>query len=153
MVVRGDLPQLRTICTEGILDSFRVRIATRPKNETTRWTLHRYFDSFYSLTPRIVSTRIGRLPRDQSAIMQVVVKIKSTQSLERLKKGNTEKGGIDGQGTQDAPKTLVEYMVLQRMMLNGTEGPWKIWGTTQETKVDDVLGEEKTVGSPAVGKS
>lgn len=85
--------------------------------------------------------------------MQVVVKIKSTQSLQRIAKGNHEKVGTDGHGSQDAPKTLVEYVVLQRMMLDGKESPWRIWGTTQETKVDDVLGEEKAIGSPTMRKA
>lgn len=153
MAFSGDLHKLRTICTEGILDSFRVRINTRPKNEITRWTLHRYFDNFYFLTPRIVNTRIGRLPREQSAIMQVVVKIKSTQSLQRIAKSNLGKKSIDSHGSQEAQKTLVEYVVLQRMMLDGKESPWRIWGTTQETEVEDVLGEETSIGPPAMRKA
>lgn len=109
-----------------------------------RWTLHRYIGS-----PRIVSTRIAQLPdTPNSAIFQVVVKVKSVQSLERIRKGKD--GGEDtviaGPGSDQ--KQMVEYLVLQRMMLKGKENPWMVWGTTEETKVEDVLEDDRQIGSP-----
>lgn len=49
-------------------------------------------------------------------------------------------------------KKMVEYVVLQRMMLKGKEGGWKIWGTIEESKVGDVLGDDAVVATPAMGK-
>ncbi len=76
---------------------------------------------------------------------QVVVKIKSIQSLEK-----TPANGLASDATEK--KKMVEYVVLQRMMLKGQEGNWKIWGTIEETKVEDVLGTDAVVATPTVGK-
>ena len=75
---------------------------------------------------------------------QVVVKIKSLQSLER-----TPANALASDATE---KKVVEYVVLQKMMLKGKEGTWKIWGTVEETKVEDALGNDALVVAPAVGK-
>lgn len=83
-----------------------------------------------------------------SAVYQVVIKIKSVQSLERLRKGM---GGTEDtiiQGPSGEKKQTVEYLVLQRMMLKGKEKPWMIWGTTEETKMEDVLEDDRQIGSP-----
>ena len=47
---------------------------------------------------------------------------------------------------------MKEYVVLQRMMLEGKEGKWKVWGTIEESKVEDVLGDNARVAALAVGK-
>lgn len=49
-------------------------------------------------------------------------------------------------------KKMVEYVVLQRMMLMGEEGKWKIWGTIEESKVEDVLGDDAVVATQALSK-
>lgn len=126
---------LTKVCLEGLLASFRARIHNRLQNEHIRWNLHRYIGA-----PRIVSTRVAFLPVEKSALYQVVVKIKSIQSLKSslvTDAGNT--------------KHMVEYLVLQRRMWKGAEESWKIWGTVEETKVEDVLGHE-SVHTPAMGK-
>ena len=103
-----------------------------------RWTLHRYYGF-----PRIVSTRIAMIPdMPNSAIYQVIVKIRSLQSLERLRK---RRGGKDDtliEAPGNKPKQKAEYLVLQRMMLKGKEQPWMIWGTTEETEVEDVVKDQ-----------
>ena len=105
-----------------------------------KWTLHRYIGF-----PRIVSTSIAILEIEKSALYQVVVKIKSAQSLER-----THANGLPIDTPEE--KDMVEYVVLQRMMLRGTEGKWKIWGTIEESKVEAVLGDDAVVATAAVGK-
>lgn len=89
---------------------------------------------------------------ERSAIYQVIVKLKSVQSLERVRKGKD--GGEDTvvKILGSEPKMMVEYLVLQRMMLKGKEQQWMIWGTTEETKVEDVLRDERRLGSPAEEK-
>ena len=76
---------------------------------------------------------------------QVVVKIKSIQSLDR-----TPETVIASDAIKE--KKTVEYLVLQRMMLTGIEEKWKIWGTTDESKIKDVLEDDARVAVPAVGK-
>ena len=78
-------------------------------------------------------------------LYQVVVKIKSVQSLEK-----TPANGPASDTAQE--KKVVEYVVLQRKMTKGRESGWKIWGTIEESKVEDVLGDDAVVATPAVGK-
>ena len=49
-------------------------------------------------------------------------------------------------------KKTVEYVVLQKMMLRGEEGKWKIWGTIEESKVEDVLGDDALVATQVLSK-
>lgn len=95
---------------------------------------------------------MSKIPMDESVIMQVVVKVKSIQSLQKFRRGVGQREESIIQGPGDQPKTMVEYVVLQRMMIEGKLNDWMIWGTTQESKVEDVLGEENSLRSPAIGK-
>ena len=101
----------------------------------TRWTLHKYVGF-----PRVMSTRASMLPMiDKSALRQHVVRIKSVQSLDTLtKKGETREHDEYAPGEM---MRMVEYLVLQRRILKGKEGPWKVQGTVQETDAKDVLKE------------
>ena len=147
----GDIESLKSTCLEGVVASLRSRINSRRPDEKVRWTLHKYIGR-----PRIVSTKIAALPdMDTSALYQVVVQIKSVQSLKGISKGrNAEKDTVveDSKGKQNG---VVEYLVMQKMMLRGREGSWKIWGTTEETDVKDVWKEQSSkpkARSPAVAK-
>ncbi len=132
---------------EGIQASLRSKIDYRPFGERVNWTLHRYIGR-----PRIVSTRIARLPLDESAIYQVVVRIKSMQSLEKILKGTGENRDVVVEETKGKPKKVMEYVVLQKRMLRGKEDQWKIWGTTEETKPEDVLREDSATYPQAMVK-
>ncbi|CAD6592719.1 MAG: hypothetical protein ASARMPREDX12_006413 [Alectoria sarmentosa] len=136
----GDVASLKSVCHEGLLASFRTRINVRPPKESLQWTLHKYIGS-----PRIVSTNIVSLEIEKSALYQVIVKMQSVQSLER-----TTANGLPSDTTKE--KKMVEYVVLQRMMLKAKEEKWKIWGTVEESKVEDVLGGDAVVAAAAVGK-
>ena len=130
---------MKRVCHEGLLTSFRARIGVRPSKESLQWILHKYIGF-----SRIVSTNIIPLEIENSAVYQVVVKIKSLQSLER-----TPANALASDATE---KKVVEYVVLQKTMLKGKEGTWKIWGTVEETKVEDALGNDALVAAPVVGK-
>lgn len=41
----------------------------------------------------------------------------------------------------DQDKQVDEYVVIQRRIMKGKEEPWMVWGTTQETSVDEMLGK------------
>ena len=138
---------LKGICLEGIQASLRSKIDYRPLGERVHWTLHRFIGR-----PRIVSTRISRLPIDVSAIYQVVVKIKSMQSLEKIRKGTGAQRDVVLEETKGEPKKVMEYVVLQKRMIKGKEDPWKIWGMTEETKPEDVTHEESVSYPQAMPK-
>lgn len=132
---RGDKEELANICCEGLSASFRRRIAARPKDENLAWSRRR---SWPRLPPRIVSRRMTKLPLEESALRQLVVKINSEQTLTRV---SSDSGGEPDMVRQltGRPKQFVEYLVLQKRVLRGNEGPWKVWGTTSETSARDVL--------------
>ena len=131
---RGDQNLLKEICCEGLYKHLTDRIGLRSSNESARWTLHRHIGA-----SRVVSSRASGLPRNNSALRQAVVRIRSLQGLVRLKRNATgERKAVDG---PENPREILEYLVLQRRILDGKEGPWKIWGTTEETHSEEILGK------------
>lgn len=127
----GDITTLKTLCHDGLLASFRARIRVRPSTDSRKWTLINYIED-----PSIASTNIAFLEVGP-ALYQVIVKIKSVQSLDREHKNG---------------QNMVEYLVLQRKMWKRKEDDWKIWGTVEESQVSDVLGDDALAATPAVGK-
>ena len=92
------------------------------------------------------------LETEKSALYQVVVKIRSQQSLERTR---SIKDGLSSDTTKEKEpiiENMTEYVILQRKMLRGDEGEWKISGTMEESKVEDVLANDAAVAIPAAGK-
>lgn len=136
----GDTATLKSVCHDGLLASLRTRINVRPPKESLQWILHGCIGF-----PRIVSTNIVTLEIEKSALYQAVVKIKSMQSLRR-----TPMNGLVSDISRE--KKTVEYVVLQKMMLRGEEGKWKIWGTIEESKVEDVLGDDAVVATQTLSK-
>lgn len=128
----GDKRALRKICTDGLYDSFSARIGSRAKGERVVWEL-----VTYNKRAKVVSNRAARLPIDGAAIRQAVVRICSTQKLTRY----TPKGDIvNGTGKE---KSVVEYVLIQKKIWDWQDGGWQVWGTTEETTLDDVLEWEK----------
>ena len=134
---RGDVQSLKGVCCDGLQASLRSKIDNRHPREHVNWTLHRYIGR-----PRIVSTRIGKLPFDESAIYQVVIKMKSMQSLEKIIREPGGKSDVVSDEKKGVPKKVTEYVVLQKSLLRGKEFQWKIWGMTEEIKPEDVLPED-----------
>ena len=93
---------------------------------------------------------------EETALYQVVVRLKSVQSLKKVLKGrNGEQDTVVEEPRGQQEKTMLEYLVLQKMMVRGKEGPWKAWGTTEESDAKDVLKEQSEkpkLGSPALAK-
>lgn len=148
-----DLETLRKMCGDGLLASFRARLSHRPKGEKWKWTLNSYVG-----TPRVVSNRAGRLPFDAgpgdrgSALRQVVVRIRSKQTLvkerveDKSKKRKPGKGDNADAAVQDIgvprAKEVTEYLVLQRRMWRGVEEPWIVWGLAEETTLEKLKMED-----------
>lgn len=114
-----------------------------------------------------MSTRASTIPLiDASGFRQHVVRIQSVQSLDWREvdadadadgvggvEGDREgrKGG-EGEFVSGEKKSMVEYLVLQRRVLKGKEGPWLLWGTVQETDARKVLedGEGRKGSAPFI---
>ncbi|KAL2042921.1 hypothetical protein N7G274_003979 [Stereocaulon virgatum] len=147
----GDIESIKSTCLDGITTSLRRRINSRRPDEKLVWTLQRYIGR-----PRIVSTRIVRLPdMDASALYQVVVQIRSLQSLRSILKGHNGSQETVMKDSNDRQHEVLEYLVMQKMMLNGNESSWKIWGMTEETRSRELSygGRWKSkAGSPAIAK-
>lgn len=80
---------------------------------------------------KVVSDRAAGVPLGQNTVIrQVVVRIRSRQSVMRLKKSKHDIG-TEGE-TERKSRDLTEYVVLQRMYMDGKERPWMIWGTVEE---------------------
>lgn len=79
------------------------------------------------------------LPYRGAALRQVVVRMRSRQSLARMVSNGKNKSGTLVQGTGEEID-VSEYLVLQRRMLRNEEGPWLIWGTTSETEPARLIG-------------
>jgi len=118
----GDIAVLKKVCNDGILASFRARLAERPSGQRLQWTLHKY-----TSTPRVVCHRAGMVPGMPGVgIRQAVVRIKSQQSLTRLSQTSTQE-------TQPLVEEKTEYVVVQTRMWNGQEEGWMFWGTVEES--------------------
>jgi len=122
----GDVKTLRQICADGLYESFAARIGSRQRAEKVKWELVRYRGG-----GKVMSNRAGRLPIEGAAVRQVVVRIRSVQTLTRWRGGRQ----VEGTG---AEREVTEYVVLQRRLINWKEEEWKVWGTTEETRVKDV---------------
>ena len=127
----GDVVGLRKLCTDGLYDSFRARIGSRPKGEKILWELVNY-----NKRSKLVSFRAARLPIEGAGVMQAVVRIASRQKLTRLVKGKS--GGMEVVPGSGKEKDVVEYVVLQKQYESWKEGEWQVWGTTKETTLEDV---------------
>lgn len=124
----GSAGLLRKICTDGIYESLRARLAARARSgETVTWEVLKY-----NRPSKLVSNRAARLPIDGAGIRQAVVRICSQQRLTRY---DAHGKVVKGTGT---PRDVVEYVVLQRAYVGWKEAPWKVWGTTRETRIEDM---------------
>jgi len=90
----------------------------------------------YNKRSNLISNRAARLPIEGAAVMQAVVRIASRQKLTRWTKGKN--GGMDVVPGSGKEKDVVEYVVLQRRIEGWRQGEWQVWGTTQETTLEDV---------------
>lgn len=127
----GDVTALRKICTDGIYETFRARLGNRARGEKVVWELVRY-----NKRSRLISNRAARFPIEGAALHQAVVRIDSRQKLTRWVQGKSgEMVVAQGSGKE---KDVVEYLVLQKQYEGWRDGEWQVWGTTQETTVDDI---------------
>ncbi|KAI9701693.1 MAG: hypothetical protein M1820_006321 [Bogoriella megaspora] len=149
----GDTTTLNRICCSTLASSFTSRIASRPPRTRVTWTLHRYLGA-----PRVVSHKCAKLPTEKIApgmkagIRQVVVRIRSRQEVETWRRVRGREVRVDGDGKEiregkegrgeEEGEEVTEYVVVQQKFLDGVEGEWMVWGTTEEMTVEEALGEQ-----------
>ncbi|KAL7265811.1 hypothetical protein RUND412_011662 [Rhizina undulata] len=122
----GDLESLRLICGDGLLESFKKRIAARGRNGSKmQWRLVKMIKR-----PRIVSNKAHYYVGMNMDRRQAVVRIHSLQSLTKL---DNKGEAIPGTGE---PKEVLEYVVVEKRASGGTESRWYVWGTTEETTLE-----------------
>ena len=127
---------IKEACCEGLVNHLKRHTAVRPLNQKARWEIRSIWPH---LATRVVSNRASKFPREDSAIRQVVVKIRSKQRIVQTRDSET----VDGHSRRDSQWVkVIEYLVIQRRIIDGEEGDWKIWGTTPETSYDRVYKEE-----------
>lgn len=99
---------------------------------------------------------------ERDGLVQAIVRIHSLQSLQHVRRvrTGTQEVLVDGQGRELAgkgadgmetsdegamrhAKELVEYIVIQKSLKMSKEGPWKIWGTTEESTLERLEREER----------
>ncbi|WPH00862.1 Hypothetical protein R9X50_00369300 [Acrodontium crateriforme] len=148
----GDLSPVEKKLCKGLLHSLRARISIRPPGVFLKWKVDRYLE-----TPKLVSYKAIRMPKAKgmpdgpgSGLVQAVVRIRSMQSLQHWKRESVKSRGagasirevrVDIRGrelsenteSEDTAKEAVEYVVIQKMMRNGVESDWMVWGMTEET--------------------
>ena len=171
----GNDRALIPLCSNGLITTFRRRLAAREPNTTVRWQLQAYLSK-----PRVMSDRTSILPLPkipQSALRQVTVRLHTRQALVTTTHRDTgpveaaaEAGiiakrrfhlrmppSVPGPRADAAPAPLpesepksqsdtttkiedkVEYLVLQRVMLQGVELPWIVSCFLDATTVDSLV--------------
>ncbi|KAK0260726.1 hypothetical protein LTR91_025246 [Friedmanniomyces endolithicus] len=160
----GTLLPMETKLCEGFLGSLRKRIALRAPNTGIRWTVHEYLSA-----PKCVSYKAAYYPpqkrelsTERNGVLQAVMRIRSLQSLQRVRKVSERNPDnvlvvrnvvLDAQGNEvvsleegavpkDANESM-EYFVVQRSLRLGKDSHWVVLGTTEETKVEEMLKDSK----------
>lgn len=146
-IATGDKKWLRDNCCSGLADKTCNSIDRRPTTNAgsqpvpQQWELVSYggllgiswvpYWPLCSFLPgtsyKVLSDQVGQLPTAPDMLMrQLVVRIKSKQRY------NLQ----DGKGEQTKPMT--EYIVLQKMIAQGDDADWKVWGTVTPTTLKDI---------------
>ncbi|KAK3674390.1 hypothetical protein LTR78_005859 [Recurvomyces mirabilis] len=161
----GDLTPMEGRICDGMLGSLKRRMAQRAPNTRLLWTVHRYLSSPKRMSYKAAAMprQKGATLADASGLVQAVVRIHSLQSLQHVKKISErgERGKmtvrevvVDAQGREtpldefvkkqaevgvpEGAKETIEYLVVQKNLRKGKEGPWIVWGTVEETTLDKV---------------
>lgn len=123
----ADRSSISKICLSGVATKFHRRIADRPSELKMQWKAD-------ISNARVISNRAVdlNLPGyEDTGVQQVVVRIASKQTLDLYDASEQARKN----GAVHRPKTdkTVEYLVLQRQVINNKVKDWKIWGFMDES--------------------
>ena len=161
---RGDLSPVDKQLCDGIRNVLRTRLAQRPPHVAVRWELQQHLRSPRLMSfkvakfPSMDGDNVKGDPENQNGFVQAVVRIHSRQRLWHVrsvsggregKKQTPREVRVDSRGRalvspadieqDDARgiKETIEYFVIQKNVRKSQEGPWKVWGTTQPSRLDE----------------
>lgn len=149
----GDIAVLEKVACNGLLAKAKSRIQRRKRLRLTEeWALMKYRGINYprllqkwplsALLPgaavKVVQDRLAPLPFPNSSFRQCTVRIDSVQAA---KTGSMPKPDVFN---------LTEYVVIQKLTLNGKELPWKLWGTVEPSTMEDI---DKLLGTSNVSET
>ncbi|KAL4799402.1 hypothetical protein BDV19DRAFT_355022 [Aspergillus venezuelensis] len=141
----GNVGALRKICCTGLASNLSNRIAARPRNQKVTWNLDKYIrgPSTYFTGIRILADRATALPelRD-SGVRQVVVRVTTRQSTSKSQRNASK----DQNPADTKHSDITEYIVLQKLRYLGEDEPWRIWGYTKATTMDDLSSPHFAMG-------
>lgn len=135
---------MNKVCCPGLAQDLNTRIRQRRSDEKVTWALEKYRRTPSTLFTgvRILSDRATTLPEIADAgVRQIVVRITSRQSKGRAKLPSTRNAKESRSEPEDAPaasQNCVEHIVLQRLRFFGRDEPWRIWGHTSPTSVEEL---------------
>ncbi|GAM43763.1 hypothetical protein TCE0_060f18840 [Talaromyces pinophilus] len=137
---KGNERMIRAKCSPGLGNDLIKRIRKRNPKETISWTLERYIrdPSTFFTGVRVLSDRATLIPEvPDSAIRQIVLRIKSQQSSLKISKEGTD--NLE-QAVFSVPKVqdCTEYVVIQKVRIAGKEKDWEIWGFAKPTTLEDL---------------
>ncbi|KAF2170337.1 hypothetical protein M409DRAFT_51392 [Zasmidium cellare ATCC 36951] len=144
----GDLAPIEHRLSPGFMGSLRARISQRAPNTSLLWSLEKYLGQPQLIWYSVAMMDPKRPREDQTGILQAVVKIRSRQRLQKLRRIMGKDRQVrevlaDAEGKEihedelererrRSTKDTTEYVVLQRIVKKSRPGPWLIWGTTEE---------------------
>jgi mitochondrial protein MBA1 len=102
------------------------------------WNIEKYHrsPSTFFTGVRVLSDRATPIPDfPDSGIRQIVLRISSQQSRETY---SSEYGALEGLPPPAKIQDCTEYIVIQKVRINGFEKDWQIWGYTKPTTLEDL---------------
>nr|POF16709.1 hypothetical protein CFP56_71350 [Quercus suber] len=153
----GELQGLKSKVCVGLWKKLDERVRARPKGVRLRWKVERYVrrPSVMSFKAGLMNLEKKASKEEQLGMKQAVVRIHSVQSLQHVRLVTVKDPGGSGtssvrevlvdamgkpleEGETSVPvtKESVEYLVVQKLLINSREKDWKIWGTTKETPME-----------------
>ena len=139
-LAEGDMSTINKIACKGLIQQSQRSISQRRDSTALKFSILGYRGMQYpqslrwpllSILPfnatKIVSDKVAPLPFGQNNLLrQVVVRISSRQELQTPENPVGKKAD------------LTEYVVIQRMRMDGVDEGWKLWGTTKQSTMKDI---------------
>lgn len=165
-----ELEKIEKICSESLVEQFKERLMRRAPEVKMHFQINKFI-SVRVISNRAVTLPLPGLP--ESASRQVVVRIKSEQakeikwdSIPGMKKATRRQGRLawtptgsqpekqepeheheDGEAAHRMPikriEKFTEYIILQKRMLRGQEGEWKILSFAEPHTLESIAKDEE----------
>ena len=139
----GNIYALEKVCCTGLANNLVAQINDRLPGDKVSWDLVKYLrgpGTFFTGV-RVVSDRASQLPElKDSGIRQIVLRITSRQTIFKYYKTTAATAVGQAPRLSEAPvtKNCTEYVVIQKLRFTGEDGPWRIWGNTSASTVEDL---------------